>query len=149
MPALCSFQKSNDLLGPRDACPRGPSRRKYKCQSVLSAPWNFRMRAKLRGELALWGCHSLGFWCFGRSFFCLFPLAGVENTLFKFVVFFSLFLLWSFGPFVWIDVFQYLEPFSLLGGLLFFSSRLALQHRTRVLRYVSSKRTLLSFDVFQ
>ena len=94
-------------------------------------------------------CHSLTPRCFGGCFFCLFPLAGVDFTLFWFVVFFCLFLLCSFVPFVWIDVFQYLEPFSLLGGLLFFSSRLALQHGKHVLRYVSSRRTLLSLDVFQ
>ena len=87
--------------------------------------------------------------CFGGSFFWSFPLASVDLTLFKFVMFFCLFLLCSFGPFVWIYVFQHLVPFSLLGVLLFFSSRLALQHGKRVLHYVSSRRTLLSLDVFQ
>ena len=100
----------------------------------------------------------MGNWPFGGDTLWVFLLRGVlflplppcwrRKHTFQVCGVFSLFLLWSFGPFVWIDVFQYLEPFSLLGGLLFFSSRLALQHRTRVLRYVSSKRTLLSFDVF-
>ena len=86
--------------------------------------------------------------CFGGSFFWSFPLASIDLTLFKFVILFCLFLLCSFGPFVWIDVFRYLVPFSLLGVLLFFSSRLALQHGKRLLHYVSNRGTSLSLDDF-
>ena len=86
--------------------------------------------------------------CFGGSFFWSFPLASVDLTLFEFVILFCLFLHCSFGPFVWIYVFQYLVPFSLLRVLLFFSSRLALQHGRRVLHYVSNRGTSLSLDDF-
>ena len=143
------FRNLNDLLRPRDACPRGPSRRKYNCQTPLSAPRNFRMWAYAHADCPCLGWHSLGLRCFGGSFFCLFPLAGVDFTLFWFVVFCCLFLLCSLGPFVWCYVFQYFQAFSLLGVLLFFSSRLALQRGKHVLRYVSNWRTLLSIDVFQ
>ena len=42
-PFCILFTNLNDFLRPRDAFPRGPSRRKYKSQTVVSAPWNFRV----------------------------------------------------------------------------------------------------------
>ena len=99
-------------------------------------------------RVPLLGCHSLAPRCFGGSFFWSFPLASVDLTLFEFVLLFCLFLLCSFGPFVWIIVFQHLVPLSLLGILLFFSSRLALQHGKCVLHYVSNRGTSLSLNDF-